>query len=117
MAAALLWTVLVVHVAGLRFGLFNMVVLPLLVGIGVDDNLHLVDEVRRHGLGVGAALRRMRWPIVLATATTMCGFLGFVVSANPGLRSVGVLGAIGFVLTLAATFTLLPALLRLLRRA
>jgi predicted RND superfamily exporter protein len=107
----MLWMVLAVRLLGEKFGLFNMVTLPLLAGIGMDDNLHLLEEIQAGGRTCLEALRRMWWPIIFATLTTLCGFIGFLVSSNPGLRSVGVLGAIGFFMTLAAALFFFPALI------
>ena len=63
---------------------------------------------------IGRALGELRAPIVFATATTLCGFLGFLISSNPGLRSVGIVGAIGFATVLTATLVFFPAVMQLI---
>lgn len=95
---------------GLDFNFANVIVLPLLLGIGVDSAIHLVHRFRadpKRNL-----VQTSTVPAVLFSAlTTMAGFGSLALSPHPGTASMGQLLLIGVVLTVACTMILIPALL------
>lgn len=97
--------------AGLAVDPVNLVVTPLLLGIGVDNGIYVVTARREFG-GVAAALRLRGRAICVTSATTIVGFGFLALSAYPPLASLGTLMALGLILSLAATIFVLPALLR-----
>jgi predicted exporter len=92
----------------------NLVVLPLLIGLGVDDGVYLVAHIR-HGGGLVAGVRRGALPLLLAVGTTVAGFGSLGLSRFPALHRLGWLAALGLSLCVAATLVLVPALERTLR--
>jgi predicted exporter len=97
---------------GLRLDLLSVAVLPILLGIGVDDGLHVVHGAEGAGGDgdLGGAARVAGRAMVITTATNAAGFASLLWSSIPSLRRAGVLLAIGIVVCLLATITLLPAL-------
>ena len=91
----------------------NLVVLPLLVGLGVDDSVYLVAHVR-HGGGLVAGVRRGALPLLLAVGTTLAGFGSLGLSRFPALHRLGWLAALGLSLCVVATLVLVPSLERTL---
>ncbi len=81
----------------------NVVVLPLLVGIGVDSAIHLLH---------GQAERRpaVHRGVLLSGLTTLASFGCLAFSSHPGLASLGQLLALGVCWLLAVNLVLLPAL-------
>ena len=53
--------------------------------------------------------------LALAAAATAIGFLSFVPTPYVGVRELGWIAGVGMVIAIALNFTLLPALLKLLR--
>jgi uncharacterized protein len=97
---------------GVAFTPVNLIVLPLVFGIGVDDCLYLAERVREgHDYAEAAAL--VGRAIVLTTLTTMAGFGFLAVSRYPALAGLGWLAAISLGLTLVSAVVLLPAFLAL----
>jgi predicted RND superfamily exporter protein len=88
----------------------NLVVPALIVGIGVDNGVHLAIVGRELG-SVAAAMRSIGRAITMTALTTIAGFGFLAFSASPTLATMGGLVAIGLSLCLAATVFLLPALL------
>ena len=88
--------------------------MPLLLGIGVDNGVHMVHRARA---APDAPLLRTSTAraVVLSALTTVCGFGNLAYSDHPGTASMGQVLTIGLALTLFATLLLVPALLR--RRA
>jgi len=95
---------------GRRLDLFSLAVVPVLVGIGVDDGLHVLHLARQRGAGLQRAAQEAGRGVVLTNATTCAGFASLAVSQVPGLRNGGLLICAGNLLCLAATLLVLPAI-------
>lgn len=83
----------------------NMITLPLILGIGIDDGVHILHDFRRQG-------RRYRMPenatltaVTINSLTTLVGFGALMASPHRGLES------LGRVLTFGMAFCLIIALL------
>lgn len=94
--------------------LLSLSVLPILLGIGIDDGLHAVlgHEGARNNrpASVTATTREAGRAMALTTLTTAVGFLSLTLSHIPGLRHGGQLVAFGVFCCLFATLAVLPAL-------
>ncbi|MGL4595663.1 MAG: MMPL family transporter [Thermoguttaceae bacterium] len=93
----------------------NMIVLPLIFGIGIDDGVHLIHDYRA---------RRGRYQIKSSTATavlitsltTIIGFGSMMTASHRGLQSLGRVLVIGVCCCLFASLVLLPVILSLITR-
>lgn len=97
-------------VAGISFNFANVIVLPLLFGLGVAGTVHLVLRAREAGARAAFCSSTPR-AVVFSALTTIGSFASIGLSSHPGTASMGVLLTIAIMLTLATTMTLLPALL------
>lgn len=103
---------------GLSVNFADVIVVPLLLGIGVDSGIHLVhrhrdDEERAtDGLLATSTPRAILWSALTTIASF--GSLGF--ATHLGMASLGQLLCLGVVMTLAANLIFLPALLALTDR-
>lgn len=88
----------------------SVVVLPLTIGIGLDDCLYLVERYRETG-DVGEAVARGGRALSITTATTIAGFGALALSHYPALSGLGALAAASLAICLVTTIGLLPALL------
>jgi predicted RND superfamily exporter protein len=95
---------------GLRLNFFNIFVLTMIIGIGVDYGVHLLHRWYESG-GDPAAVSETSKAIAVASLTTVVGFGSLVLSHYPGLRSVGGAAILGALSTAVLGITLLPALL------
>jgi len=94
------------------FNFANVIVLPLLFGIGVDSAIHLVLRARAWREGDGHLLETSTARgIVFSGLTTIGSFGSLMLSAHRGTASMGALLAIGVATTLICTLIVLPALL------
>ena len=96
--------------AGVAIDPINLIIPPLIVGIGVDNGVYLAAAVRERG-SVAAAVRAAGRAITLTSLTTIAGFGFLALSTYPPLAMLGRLMAIALSLCLAGTFFVLPALL------
>lgn len=96
----------------LPFNFANVIVLPLLLGIGVDSAIHLVHRHRSDPSEQGKLLRTSTARAVVVSAlTTMCSFGSLVISTHRGTASMGELLMIGIGFTLICTLVVLPSFL------
>jgi preprotein translocase subunit SecF len=106
------WTVGAMMLTGQNFNLANLVMLPLIIGVGIDVGIHMVHRYREDG--------RSGWSLVssstgraaiLSALTTIAGFGALAVARHRGIHSLGVLLGIGLACVLfAALLVLAPAL-------
>lgn len=94
---------------GLIIDPLSMTVLPLLLGIGIDDGLHALHGARGHG-DLVSSLKQVGQAMTLTTLTTCIGFGTLMFSRVPSLQGGGALVAAGTALCLLATLLVVPAL-------
>ncbi len=92
-----------------------------LLGLSVATSVHIIlgwqHGLRRDMTSEAALMRSVRLnakPVALATVTTILSFLCLNFADSPAFHTFGNLVAIGLVLTLTLSFTLLPAVISLL---
>lgn len=94
---------------GIPFNYANVIVLPLLMGIGVDSGIHLVlrhDQVKA-GEGIyGTSTPRA---VLFSALTTVASFGSLMLSPHRGTASMGELLSIAIAFTLICTLIVLPA--------
>ena len=103
-----LWTLGLWGGLGHGVDLLGLAVIPILLGIGIDDGLHAVHGSEHEGLV--ASIRHAGLAMTLTTLTTSIGFASLLLSSLPGLRTGGFLVAGGVGACLVATLVVLPAL-------
>lgn len=107
---------LVMKVSGLHLNFINMLVFPVLIGIGVDNAVHLVIRYRQEGADAGAAVVESGRALVVCSLTTIFGFLSLLACPHWGLKSLGITVAIGMGFVLLASIFFVPGLLELISR-
>ncbi len=110
---ALLWLVGLMALIDLRFTLFNLPILPAILGIGVDNGVYLSDRIRRsrgEADGLVRSLMETGSAIMAAMATTAIGFAAFMVGDSAGVRGIGAVAVLGIVLAALGATLVLPSL-------
>jgi hopanoid biosynthesis associated RND transporter like protein HpnN len=99
---------------GIRFNFANIIALPLLLGVGVDNGIHIIHRMKGAHEEPRSVIGTSTSKAVLASGvTTIASFGNLAFSAHPGMASMGRLLTLGMTVTMAATLVLLPALLAL----
>jgi len=92
------------------FNFANVIVLPLLFGLGVASGIHMV--IRARATGAAGLLSTSTPRAVLFSALTTIGSFGaLALSSHRGTASMGILLTIAISLTMLCTLVVLPALL------
>jgi len=102
-------TMAVSVLADLPFNFANVIVLPLLFGLGIASAIHMV--MREKSEPSGAMATSTPRAVVFSALTTIGSFASISLSGHPGTASMGVLLTIAITLTLVSALTVLPALL------
>lgn len=118
------WTFGLWGALGLPLDLLSLAVLPILLGIGIDDGLHALHGMRAPGASrqddepvssqplhpLAESVSQAGRAMVLTTLTTAVGFASLTLSSVPGLQRGGALVSVGVFACLAATLWVLPAM-------
>ena len=111
MTFALMW------VTGYTINPANIIVLPLMFGIGVASGVHVMHRYRQNprrrppGLAAGTGKG-----IILTSATTIIAFASMLIAEHKGIQSLGFVLAVGIFMTLVACMTIMPAMLEIRNR-
>jgi len=93
------------------FNFANVIVLPLILGLGVDNGVHMIMRWREERRLTTVMTSSTPRAIVLSGLTTAVSFGTLSIAQNQGLASMGQLLLIGIAAILVSTILVLPALL------
>ena len=111
---ALVWVTGFMYLFDIRLNLYNMVAFPTMIGMGIDNGVHIYHRYREEGRHSLRLVLRTTGIALLATSlTTMVGFSGLIPANHPALVSIGTLSLIGLGCCFVTAVTLLPAILQL----
>jgi len=111
-----IWTAATGVLVGLPFNFANVIVLPLLIGLGVDSAIHLVMRGRSMAQAGDVFATSTPRAVLLSALTTIASFGSLALSDHRGTASMGLLLMIALAFTLIATMVVLPGLMSLRRR-
>jgi len=94
------------------FNYANIIVLPLLIGIGVDSGVHLALRTAAEARVFATSTPRA---VAYSALTTIGAFATLGLSEHRGTASMGIMLAIALVAAVAMAFALTPALIRIAR--
>ncbi len=108
------FTVAIMTLSGLPFNLGNIIVLPLLIGLGVAFAIYVVARWRQ-GVSISHLLQTSTPAAVLFSGlTTLSSFGSMAISSDPGMASLGKTLSLALVMVLLCILVVLPALLMLM---
>jgi predicted RND superfamily exporter protein len=111
LALAALFTLAIGVLLGVSLNMANILVLPLVFGLGVDNGIHVVDRFQAAGDVENFMHSSTPRAVMLSTLTTVGTFAALSLSPHQGTASIGILLTIAVALVLVFTVFLLPVLL------
>ena len=104
-------TMAVAHWSGFSLNMANIIVIPLIFGLGVDNGIHIVERFRE--VGSVKAFYQSSTPkaAILSSLTTIVTFGSLLLADHRGMFSIGFLLTIAIGFLLVYSLTVLPALL------
>ena len=117
LALGLSWMLGYMTIIDLEINVFNQAILASVIGMGIDNAVHIYNRYREEGVGqLSRVISTTGSASLLATATTAIGFGAAVSAHHYGVRSLGWLAIVGLSCTFIASTLFFPSLLRLLER-
>jgi hopanoid biosynthesis associated RND transporter like protein HpnN len=110
-----LWMVGIMGLFGIPFNPANIMTLPLLIGIGVTNGIHILNRFAEEQHP--SILARSTGKAVLVSGlTTIAGFGSLILAQHRGIHSLGLIMATGVTTCMVVALTFLPAVLNLLNK-
>ncbi|MBN1411204.1 MAG: MMPL family transporter [Spirochaetales bacterium] len=111
----MVWMLGLYPLFGLKLNMINVALIPLIIGMGIDFGIHIVHRFMTEG-DLGRTYRFTGKAVLLCALTTMFGFGSLAFMGKFGsLVSMGMILFLGIFMCLLVTFTVLPALLGLIK--
>ena len=111
LSVAALMTIGTSGVLGISFNFANVIVLPLLFGLGIAGNIHLVIRESQSVSAKSMITSSTPKAVIFSALTTVGSFGSISLSSHPGTASMGILLSIAIMSSLLCSLILLPALM------
>lgn len=114
LAAGLLLMIGGMRLMGVNFNSANIIVLPLILGVGIDSAIYIINRYRQGSETPGqVATRSAGIGVFLNALTILFSFGALMVAHHQGVFSIGAVMSLGMVASVAVFLAFLPALLEL----
>lgn len=100
---------------GMEMNMLTIAAGPLILGLGSDDGIHIVDRLARRE-ALSDVLNDTAPPMTITTLTTIAAFACTGLANFPGVREFGLVAAWGLLVCLVASLQLVPMGYRFMRR-
>lgn len=106
-----IWMVGLLKSLGMMLTFVNVMGIPMIVGIGIDDGVHLLHRYRYEGFNQTKLVLKSTGKAILVTSlTTMVGFGSLMIAKYRGFISLGALLVLGVAACFLTTILILPAI-------
>ncbi|MBX3731002.1 MAG: MMPL family transporter [Verrucomicrobiae bacterium] len=110
-----LWVVGLMGWTGLAFNPANIMMLPLVIGIGITNGIHILNRFTEER-NPSIFARSTGKAVFISALTTIAGFGSLLLAEHQGIRSLGFVMVMGTAACMIAGLTVLPSLLSLTSR-
>jgi len=112
---SMIWLFGLMGLLDIRFTIVNVIGFPLLIGIGIDDGVHVIHRFKvERKVKLSYAISSIGKAILLTSVTTMLCFGSLVSSEYRGYIGLGLIVTIGIGLCFITSVIILPAILKLI---
>ncbi|UCD20125.1 MAG: MMPL family transporter, partial [candidate division WOR-3 bacterium] len=110
-----IWMLGIMKTCGLKLDMLNVMAIPMIVGIGIDDGVHVLHRYIFEGLKkTPVVLRSTGKAVLLTSLTTMAGFGSLMTASYRGWASFGALLVTGVGACFLTTILFIPSIIGLL---
>jgi len=107
----LVWTLGLMQLAGIELNLVTILVAPMIIGLGIDYALHLLNRHLEQPDRIDASVAHVSRAILMTSATTIIGFGSLAFAELASLRALGLTVSAGILCCAVTSLLLLPAML------
>jgi predicted RND superfamily exporter protein len=102
---------------GHRFSFMSVTAIPLIIGIGIDNGIHLIRRYRESGdRSILEVAQASGAALIQSNLTTMVGFGALTASSFAPLAEMGIVTVLGVALALVAALIAVPAVILMSRK-
>ena len=117
LAVGVAWMLGLMAVTELEINVFNQAILATIIGLGIDNAVHIQIRYKEEGPGaLSKVIATTGSAAFLASATTAIGFGAAVTAHHYGVQSLGWLAIVGLTCTFLASTIFFPSLLRVMEK-
>lgn len=109
-----LWMIGVMGLLNIPFNPANIMTLPLVIGIGVTNGIHILNRYAEER-NPSVLAKSTGKAVLVSGLTTIAGFGSLIPAMHQGIASLGIVMSVGVATCMIAALTFLPALLSFLR--
>jgi uncharacterized membrane protein YdfJ with MMPL/SSD domain len=110
-----IWTLGLMGLCGIPFNPANVMTLPLVIGIGVTNGIHVLNRVAEEQ-NANILSKSTGKAVLVSGLTALTGFGSLMLAKHQGIQSLGLVMATGIAACMIAGLTFLPAVLNSLSR-
>jgi preprotein translocase subunit SecF len=107
------WLLGLMGLTGIPFNPADIMTLPLVIGIGVTNGIHILNRFAEEQ-APGILAKSTGKAVLVSGLTAMTGFGSLILGKHQGIQSLGLVMSIGIASCMVAGLTFLPALLNIL---
>lgn len=109
-----IWMLGTMQLLGMDINILNFVATPLIIGIGIDDGVHIVEKYLHRGeKNLAQVLASCAKAVTLTSLTTITGLSSLFLAEYSGFQSLGLSAILGVFYTWLASVILSPILLEI----
>ncbi len=108
---ALILTMGTVEITGINLDIFSVLAFPLIIGIGIDDGVHVIHRLNITGESLEDVFSSVGRAILLTSLTTMASFGSLMIAKYQGIFRLGSTLFIGVAFCFVMTVILIPVFL------
>ncbi len=102
-------------ILGIKFDFVNIIAVPLLIGIGIDDAVHINHRYLLEGRGsMSLVIGKTGTALLLTSLTTIIGFASFIPSPMRAMKSTGIVLSLAMAIAFINSVLLHPSIIILM---
>ena len=106
---AMSWVTILVHLFNIQISAYSSIAFVLLIGASVDGSLQLWSAYYdKQGGNAWTVLHTKLIAVLVAQGSAFIGAIAMLLSSHPGIKSIGLIAAIGFICIFISQFIIYP---------
>ncbi len=110
-----IWLIEIMSIFGIKFNFMNIIVLPTVLGTGVDNGVHILHRYRETK-DIYKTIRKTGIANFGMSITVALGWSALFFAHYEGLKTMAFIGVVGIILTFIASVTIMPAVIILFEK-
>ncbi|WGS65917.1 efflux RND transporter permease subunit [Marinitoga aeolica] len=111
-----LWLLNFMSLLNIKFNIANIVVIPLILGIGIDDGIHMIHNYLINR-SIIEMIKQSGKAVIITSLTSMIGFGSLYFVKDPLVSQMGFLLFFGIFFCLIISLTILPLFIQLFKKS